>query len=273
MQIFYRQSSAEQGSLNRIGIRDCYLKRLRLERDQYTVTKKRHHHTGFELHMIADGCQIYEIGQKEYRITGGDFLLIYPGTAHRVVGSERRTEKYSITFQMKTDLDEECFFGRASQRIWDDLRFITCEAEQKKEISPVLVENSILEILVSVLRLSGAEEKPRTETPDENAVLALAKQYIKDNIEHSPDVCEVAEYCCLSRKQMTRIFSRFEGVSPGAYIRAQQVTRLEEMLLTGTLSLKEISERMNFSSEYYFNTFFKKHTGMSPGEYKKMLGK
>ena len=36
------------------------------------------------------------------------------------------------------------------------------------------------------------------------------------------------------------------------------------------LSLKEISERLNFANEYYFNTFFKKYSGMTPGEYRKM---
>ena len=45
---------------------------------------------------------------------------------------------------------------------------------------------------------------------------------------------------------------------------------MERLISDMTLTLKEISDRMNFNNEYYFNAFFKKHIGMPPGTYKKM---
>jgi YesN/AraC family two-component response regulator len=47
---------------------------------------------------------------------------------------------------------------------------------------------------------------------------------------------------------------------------------LSKLLSDSSLSLKQISEIMNFNNEYYFNAFFKKYSGMPPGEYRKMLG-
>jgi AraC-like DNA-binding protein len=38
-----------------------------------------------------------------------------------------------------------------------------------------------------------------------------------------------------------------------------------------TSSIKDISEIMHFNNEYYFNAFFKKYSGMPPGEYRKMF--
>jgi AraC-like DNA-binding protein len=101
----------------------------------------------------------------------------------------------------------------------------------------------------------------------------LAKQYIEDNISHAPDVREVADYCGISTKQLTRLFKKFEDTSPGEYIIGKRVKHIEKLLADPSLSLKQISIIMNFENEYYFNTFFKKHSGMPPGEYRKMLGK
>ena len=142
----------------------------------------------------------------------------------------------------------------------------------KNEISTMLIENNILEILVWAFRLSGMEEKKNTQKQEENVFISLAKRYIDDNIEMAPSVEEVSEYCYLSTKQLTRIFQRYEDISPGEYIKNRRISKIEKLLADDLISLKQISERMNFNNEYYLNAFFKKHSGMPPGEYRKMLG-
>ena len=89
----------------------------------------------------------------------------------------------------------------------------------------------------------------------------------------APNVTDVSKYCYLSAKQLTRIFQRFEGISPGEYVINKRIKRIEKLLADQNLTLKQIGSMMNFANEYYFNTFFKKYSGMPPGEYRKMLGK
>ena len=89
----------------------------------------------------------------------------------------------------------------------------------------------------------------------------------------APSGEEVSEYCYLSTKQLTRIFQRYEDISPGEYIMKMRISTIEKLLADDSLSLKQISEITNFKNEYYFNAFFKKHSGMPPGEYRKMLAK
>ena len=121
------------------------------------------------------------------------------------------------------------------------------------------------------MRILGYKDTSRAvNTNFENLHLTLAKQYIIDNIKEALKLSDVAAYCHLSNKQITRIFEIYENVAPAQYIRQQRIKVIEKTLLDSQQSLKEISEEFNFSSEYYFNAFFKKHTGMSPGEYKKM---
>ncbi len=273
MKVLYKQPTQDtSSSLIRFGIRNCYFKKLSVDLDRKSITKKTHHHSGFEMHIITSGCQKYEVCGEVYTLKRGSFLLIYPNTPHKVITSVPDTQKNSITFTQKTDEHRNCFFGEISKRMYSNLTFISDEELMQKEISSALIENTILETLVSVFRLSGRKENNQASQQDENAMISLAKQYINDNIELAPSVAEVSEYCCLSTKQFTRIFQRYEDISPGEYIIKRRISTIEKLLADDLLSLKQISEIMHFNNEYYFNAFFKKHSGMPPGEYRKMLG-
>lgn len=274
MKIFYKQPEQErQSSLSRFDIQNCYFKELVLGRDQNSITKKLHHHKGFEIHIVIDGYQEYAIDGINYKLQSGTFLLIYPNVSHTVVAWKPYTKKYSITFNKQVTEHQICFFGKITERIVSNLDFILNEASQKKEISSSLLENNILEILVWAFRLSGIEENENTQKQDENVMISLAKQYIEDNVEMGLNVSDVAAYCYLSAKQLTRMFQKFEGVSPGKYIINRRISTAQKLLADDSFSLKQISEMMNFNNEYYFNAFFKKHSGMPPGEYRRMLGK
>jgi len=273
MKYLYKQpeKSGLQTGLAAFGITDCHFRKLRPGKGN--TTKKDHHHTGFELHILTGGSQVYQVGPAEHRVENGMFLLIGPGVSHRVTGMEGNTQKYGISFSFFSDAAVDCFAGQISPRMADRLRFIEEEAVQRREISAVLIENALLEIIVGVLRLAGFGEKPAAERSEESLTLSLAKAYIRDNIRRALTVPDVAAYCHLSPKQLTRIFLKGEGLSPGGFIRAERIRCIEKLLSDDSLTLKEISEEMDFSSEYYFNAYFRKNAGMPPGEYRKMLGK
>lgn len=271
MRIIYKQTD-DHGGLGSFGVKDCCFKRLSLEHDKKRITKKTHHHTSFEMHFVTEGFQEYEVCGEKYRLESGSFLLIYPSVPHTVISCKPDTQKYSITFNKPIESTSSCLFGKCNGRVSDSLRFISEEALRKKEISSTLIENCILEILVWAFRISGLKEDETEQKQDENLVLSMAKQYIEDNVELNPSVSDVAEYCHLSAKQLTRIFNGFEGISPGEYIIRARVSRIEALLSDRSLSLRQIGEIMSFNNEYYFNAFFKKYSGMPPGGYRKMTG-
>lgn len=200
-------------------------------------------------------------------------MLIPPLVSHKVAKSSPNTNKISITFNLAENKQIDCFAGCVTDRIIGNIELIENEWDLKKESSTVLIEGYIAEIIVKILRLSRTNEKEQARETDDNHIIILAKQYINDNIENSPTVNEVATYCYLSTKQLTRLFYKHLGLSPGAYIKQERTKVIEQLLADNTLSLKQISEKMNFANEYYFNSYFKKFAGMPPGEYRKMIGK
>ena len=273
MKVVYKQPNTAEGSLKRFHITDCYLKKIQLLRDRRIISKKQHQHTNFEMHIIQEGFQEYGVGDQTYRVEKGHFLLIAPNVMHQALDAAENTGKYAITFQLPFDSSFQCLFGALTPRMEENLAFISHEATLKRDISDTLIENTLLEILVWALRLVGWKEKGQTEQKQDNPTVAFAKQYIADNIDRAPGVDDVAAYCHLSNKQLTRIFRHTEGISPGEYILRLRVQRIEKLLLESNLSLKEISQQLHFGSEHYLNAFFKKYAGMPPGAYRKMQGK
>ena len=273
MKIYYKQPKDSANSiLQRLGIQNCYFKELLPAKDRDVITGKKHYHTSFEFHIVLDGFQEYEVDGINYKVECGSCLLIRPNVPHIVKVSAPNTLKYSLTFNKKTDTGKNVLCETIPQRILENIAFIKKEAANRKEISAFLIENSVLEILVCVLRMLGLKEDSDKGKEDENNILSLAKQYIDDNITFAPSVAEVAAYCYISSAHLTRIFRKYDGLSPGGYIIGKRVEKIESLLADPKISLKHISTAMGFDNEYYFNAFFKKHSGMPPGEYRKMHG-
>ena len=268
MKILYRQ---QHGSLfQQFGIWDCYFKTLAINKDWRIVTPKLHHHNCYELHIVVRGCEIYDVNGNQMEIREGTFLLLSPNAPHKVLFSDRETKKYAVCFQCGSSVSGLCHTEHVPKRVMERIAYIENEHGEGKEYSDYLIGNAIGEVLVTILRLAGMEEKSTISNHGEHILLSMAKQYIADNLAYAPTVLDVARYCDISPKQLGRIFVANTEMTPGDYIKKQQVERITDLLNDTVLSLQDISEMMHFSSVYYFNTFFKKHVGMPPGAYRKM---
>lgn len=277
MIILYKQPQSET-AFEDIGVKNCWLKYLVLSKGSGDCTKKEHHHTGFEIHIIKSGHQTYEIDGRTYRIEPGQILVVSPKSRHRLIDSAPETIKMAITFSQSESRVFESFFVyknafyhiNSDQRIDDNLDYILEENQRQRFFSHRLTEGRVFETLILILRLCGMKEAGAAKPENsQDARLLMAKKFINDNIEFDINVPDASAYCYLSTKQLTRLFREYEGITPAGYIQKQKISYIEALLTESTLSLREISERMHFSSEYYFNTFFKKHSGMTPGEYRK----
>ena len=152
------------------------------------------------------------------------------------------------------------------------IQYILSEYELSLSTSEFLIGNRVLESILLLFRSVGtAETKLQPPIGMVDARIDLAKQFIRDNIQSPLQVSEVAAYCYVSPKQLTRLFYASEKISPAIYIKKEKIRYIESLLADPTLSLREISDRMCFANEYSFNAFFKKYYGMTPGQYRKML--
>lgn len=279
MKILYKQSSQLQkiSLLEQLGISNCHFKQVDPLRDSGSITPRSHHHTSCEIHLVTKGFQHYQVAEELHTVKAGCFILIPPNTAHKHLFSEPGTEKYSITFgatpsptNLAAHLMHTVLCVPLCRQAQEALTAIEAEARHRREFSSVVMECRIFELLLAIARYSGFREEPLPDVQDEDSRVSMARQYVLDNIERPITCPELANYCHLSQKQLTRLFQQYTDQTPAAYIRAQKVRRIEMLLTESNLSLRQISDRLHFASENHFNSFFTKYAGMTPGAYRKM---
>lgn len=73
----------------------------------------------------------------------------------------------------------------------------------------------------------------------------------------------------LSISQFTRIIKEYFGKSPTDIISDVIINIAEAFLTKNNMTIKEISSELNFPDQYAFQKYFKRHTGLTPTEFKK----
>ena len=263
-----------------LGIDRCFLKHISFESDRMHITKKRHYHSDVEIHMIECGHQVYELDGTRVTVKAGELLWIAPEVEHRTVEFAPDTVKYAICFRVARDA-HGCgakivgTYGvmQISMPLMACVKSIVSECYGRASYYRTAIKSRMLDCVVYCMRMIVSEEA-RGASQDamwENDRLAIAKQYIEDNIRRNIAVSEVSAYCYISEKQLARTFRQAEGISVAAYIRQKRCMEIERLLSETDLSLFEISEVMGFRNEYYFNAFCKKYVGLPPGAYRRAI--
>lgn len=97
---------------------------------------------------------------------------------------------------------------------------------------------------------------------------------VEENL-YNPDLSVVylADQVHLSVNYLRSIFKENTGDSLSNYITGKKLELICELLLNTDISLNDISDKLGFSTKNYFFTFFKKHKGMTPGEFRRSYKK
>ena len=82
------------------------------------------------------------------------------------------------------------------------------------------------------------------------------------------DVAYYAHQLCISTRYLSSITQQIGGKAAKTLIDQYLLLELKVALQTTDLSLKEIADKYGFPDQSFFGRYFKKHTGMSPKEFR-----
>jgi AraC-like DNA-binding protein len=105
----------------------------------------------------------------------------------------------------------------------------------------------------------------------DNAVPDLIDEVIKDiyaRFNEPITIDDMARAAICSRFHFTRMFQRATGVPPGQFLSAVRIHEAKRLLLSTSLTVKEITARVGYSSVSTFSAKFKETVGLSPSAYR-----
>ena len=73
----------------------------------------------------------------------------------------------------------------------------------------------------------------------------------------------------LKPKYLSKILKKHNALPPCQILLHKQIEHSKHLLLTTTMTVKEIAFEMNFEDPYYFSRVFKNKTAISPTAYRK----
>ena len=91
---------------------------------------------------------------------------------------------------------------------------------------------------------------------------------IFDHYKEAKDVSFYADKLCVSPKYLSTVVKRETDRTPKDCI-DNYVILESRVLLNSSFTIQEISQQLNFPNQSFFGKYFKKHTGMSPLNYRK----
>ena len=77
-----------------------------------------------------------------------------------------------------------------------------------------------------------------------------------------------ADLLCLTPKHLSKVIKETTNKTANDWIDEHVILEAKALLKSTNMTAQQISEELNFSDQSFFGKYFKRHTGMSPREYK-----
>ena len=132
----------------------------------------------------------------------------------------------------------------------------------------ILLYSRILSFINLVLYDS---EIPNLQSGKNYEIISKAKRFIESNYKNSISLKDIASSVNLSHVYFYNIFTSACGFSPHDYLVNCRIAEAKKQLWNCDISLNCIAEDCGFGCAQYLNKIFKKHTGITPGKYRKEI--
>ncbi|MDQ0220182.1 AraC family transcriptional regulator of adaptative response / methylphosphotriester-DNA alkyltransferase methyltransferase [Peribacillus cavernae] len=112
--------------------------------------------------------------------------------------------------------------------------------------------------------------KPTREKLPDSEWIAHVTQYIDKNYMEKLNLDLLAEISHGSPYHMHRIFKKVKGITPVEFIQQVRIKEAIKFLIDTEKGVSEIALAVGIPNTSYFITLFKKKTGVTPAEYRKL---
>ena len=125
--------------------------------------------------------------------------------------------------------------------------------------------DAVRALLLSAIERRDLSGSGMGETPVGRARIYLSRNYANPNLM----LQDVAGEVGMSQSHFSTVFAQETGITFTQYLTALRIGKARELLAATAMRSSEIAFAVGYNDAHYFSYLFKKHTGVTPSEYRK----
>lgn len=170
-------------------------------------------------------------------------VVIYgSGFKSKIPDKTLLSEKYLLMHRKLRDIPDEETINRYTRTLWQ-------------------LGQSLLNYFKSI-------NSPETELFGRKGNIS---RFIQQNAHRDIKLKDLAGELCLSPSRTRHLVIELFGKSFKYLLITERMLRVRTLLITSNALLEEICSNTGFNNVYHFNVAFKKHFGIPPGQYRKLI--
>jgi len=245
-------------------------------------------HKFTEICVGLSGSFALQLKDSIINVKEGDVCIIFPGNPH--VELPKKEESYTAVWvaidfnralaHLSGKSAETPFFMFDSYSLKSDyefLRILKCiqdEIDCKNGYYNQLIKSYTVQFFVTAYReiVKDCGSIAFGHAWKESVVQAVQK-YIKENYFKHIKLADVSQEVCISQNYLNALFKSVTGKTVIQYHEDYRIEMAKNLIKFTNASINHISAQLGYYDQYHFSKIFKKITGLSPSQYRKMKEK
>lgn len=138
-----------------------------------------------------------------------------------------------------------------------------------KEIIQAYDMDSLKEILINDVISPFIAKKQDSLVSKQTLMVNKVIDYIHQNYMYDISLDECADELNLNSYTLSKMFKQCKGINFIEYLTSYRIDKAKQLLSTSSMKIQEVAAAVGYKHSY-FNRIFKKHTSMTPGQYRDM---
>lgn len=246
-----------------------------------------HSHNALEILCVVNGTSYFKFPNDIVKMEKNDVLVIAPGIEHRLYIENNDTCEL-VCVQFNLDIlsyskdriessifpelyvlnERNCLKVPGNKLIRDCMKRIVVEMSLKEDNFDSFVKAEVTNLLIYICRILQQLEKAQTGINNQNIRLAI--DYINKSLDKKLIPQDIANAIHISPHYLMHLFHDITGTTLMRFVNNARIDRSKILLIQTNDSITEISNSVGFDTLQYFSIIFKKTTGISPIQFRKI---
>lgn len=245
------------------------------------------HHQMLEICFCSKGEQSYEVNGETFRIRGNELFVTYPGERHGTGKyPEEKGELYWIIIRLNPRIKSKQFLhfdGKLAAEWHQQLlhlprhfkgnsslknkleKVFDLYPDRKDNFTVLNLQHYVTDCLLEIINCSRQKI-----TNKDSGRLQIINDVIHRDLDQPVSLQILAQSVGLSLSRFKTWFKEETGTTPLDYVLRYKILKAQHLLAENKMPITSIAFETGFHSSQYFASVFKKFTGLSPSDYKKV---